>query len=391
MSKAHIFDFPVFYTCFLDSIANRYGLPEYEIMNHLFDGQANGSFNSTTASQNKTGQRPISKKQKEKLKAAPDGELKKRFEYLINLDIFNEREHNSCIADIQSRFCTFYEAARNEDILILNPQKNFIMASLSSSDYNIYEMLSELLLLSLEVSSPKKRLEDFKDLSNLMSGEFTRLSEDKSSNSLERYIGLYYIYYYSAHYENDVHCGLLRIFSDKPKHYSARLIFGLNSISKLSDSLLLNSINADDSTQAKILFDQYQSSYKLRYDARFYLFNGVVSANDYYLNIDFIGTGTKADHRQTLILNITRAAAYKSTSSYKGGLGLVMVSPNRSTPKIRVFRMGVSDVLISLDNPKLKELLKLVPNNKQRVEVQKDDDSSWWDFMLQCEAQDVKK
>lgn len=50
--------------------------------------------------------------------------------------------------------------------------------------------------------------------------------------------------------------------------------------------------------------------------------------------------------------------------------------------------MGLAsdDIHISLENAQLKNLLKLEIDDKQRSQIQKDDDSAWWDFIIRAES-----
>ncbi|MBQ0066525.1 MAG: hypothetical protein KBT48_12245 [Firmicutes bacterium] len=379
------FDFAVFYSTLIEGAITLHNKKQPEIINTLLYGESFNGTSDTYASDYKRGERQIPQSVVDTLLSTDKKKIVQKFYNLMNTN--NEQQNRMCAAEIEDRIFAFRKLVKADIIYSDSPTQN-INACFRSGDN--YEILSELFLLSLTSKIEKRNKTELNKIKSILSGDYQELAkaEDKS---FDRFIGLYYIYNYSSHYVDTVDCGYLRIFKDANNTLSARLILGINEIERLDDELLLKAVNCDDNYEAKQLLEEYRSQFEYRYDTRFAMLNGTVYGNQYYLSIELRGIGNKSEHHYTLELNITRAYRFKRESQYKGGLGIMVKSPHASIPKIRIFRMGVSDVKIDLENKELKELLKLYPTSKQHLEVQKDDDTEWWDFILACEKKANKK
>ena len=69
----------------------------------------------------------------------------------------------------------------------------------------------------------------------------------------------------------------------------------------------------------------------------------------------------------------------------------MVVSPHRSSQKLRAYRMGLSDIELDINNPQLQQMLDPNPTKYHRIQIQLDDDSEWFDLRAKMEAESLKE
>lgn len=383
MSTKNYFNFVIFYRLFCEKYVKKCNTTNPIMMGYLLGEKL------SNVSEIKNGNRGIPIATISKINHTSVEELSSRINGILTGKHFGDeleiRVQQEIILECKN---TIHSLCKLHEDGILNFHDATLVKYLDADDIDMSLKLAYLFAESLKTEFHIESQDYYDELINIINGKYFTNSGRRLP---ERYYGTYTIYYYSNHYENEIHCGLLRIFADSKGNDAARMIYGLNSIEKLKDPLIRNALNAQTSTEANTHFEEFLNKYMYRYDKRCHLMNGEVISSDYryYMEIKLKGNGSRSEIMQTLCLNLTRAADnINKAFNYRGGLGLMMVTPHRSTPKVRVYKVGVADenIPINLNDKTLKKLLKLKPNVFQRVQVQKDDDSSWWDYILKCEA-----
>lgn len=392
------FQFPVFYHIFLKRIVDIKEIAKFHIMCELLgyeymDEKDNSNLRSNISNYTSgKGRHPIPRK---KIQFITNIENTEKMEeifknILFKLDPVDEYIIINCVQDLNKRVNACIKMIQ-EDKITVGRKSDVVISKLKdidSSNLESGEKIVKKLVVLLRLS-----VDDVKNLEVLTDGEKSDLDqyiEDYIKNTgvviHKRFAGTYFVYYYSAHYFNVVHCGLLRIFDSNENGSRARLIIGINNIDKLDDEFIKKTIEANDDREAISFFENYKATCKLRYNQRVYLLTGSGTASNYLMKFDFSGTGEESFDWQTLYLNISRIVGSNKDNKYKGGLGLMVVVPHRATPKIRAYRMGVADIKIELTNERMHEILKLKPDQTNRIQINKDDDSEWWNFILEEEA-----
>lgn len=393
--KVYKMNFALFFHLFFED-ARKAGYTVPTIINSIFDDE---SIPTTTASSYKTGGAPLPDVLVAICNSNTNEDLSNRFESILtgkkknDRRPFNEQVCRRILDNCTANICSLIKLAKSNRFTFKN---SLILSSLEDDSLSIYNKIANLFIESLPMTAAEKSLTETRideTVLELISGKYIH---SKSLHFPTCYCNLYNIYYFSEHYENEVHCGLLRIYVDEEGQSLARYIYGLTSEDKLTNEHLLNAINASTNTESRNHFENYLKTITLGYEKRVFLMNGFVDSTDfnYYLKINLTGVGNRSNDAQTLYLNLSRVSKISTQRvAYHGGLGFIIAAPHKTSPKIRVHRIGVADVNIpiSLDNPILRNILTLNPTSKHRLQVQMDDDREFWNFLLKCEAEAHRK
>lgn len=210
--------------------------------------------------------------------------------------------------------------------------------------------------------------------------EITELkAKDKKSLNIfsSKYQGLYFIYYFSNHYENIIHSGKILLYQNS-NQIEARMVIGIQNErqyeDKLFDKIFNNDINNDE---AYIFFLEYKKSLETKLLKRCYFYEGIVHFDDYIIEILFNGKGKHHRHHQNLYLVFN-----KSKYDYIGGLGLVLATPNNQHLDYRCYKMGLSRFKLQLNDRRIGKLLKMNVSEYNRIVISPKDDLSWYDLVL---------
>lgn len=196
-----------------------------------------------------------------------------------------------------------------------------------------------------------------------------------------RYQGEYFIYYFSNHYKDVIHSGKLLILSNNESS-SARLILGIQDVEQLRDKVFCNIFDENiDIEEANDRFQKYKNMQPTDLRQRCYFYEGKIKIDRYNLKIEFTGKNERKNHKQTLFLNIKKKPR-NSSKPYKGGLGIVLASPNEYHTDLRIYKMGISRHELFFNESNFKEMLKLVTNSLYRISVTADEDQIWYDKIL---------
>lgn len=204
---------------------------------------------------------------------------------------------------------------------------------------------------------------------------------------IERFYGNYYIYYYSDHYKDEIHGGMLRIYN-KEGTSCINMINGIRDYRLLDTADFLDIFSIDDDSLNK--FIKFKDSMQYLIDRRCYYYSGHVAINENIFSMHLSGAEQRSDHNQFALFDLQRVnvGIDKGTGNirkYRGGLGLVISPSNMQHRSIRAYRLGISRWKISYNDPELKHLLKHNVTDYERVIVEEDDDRRWYDLMVKYE------
>ncbi len=200
----------------------------------------------------------------------------------------------------------------------------------------------------------------------------------------DRFIGLYYIYYFSDHYRDEIHGGMLKLYNHGSSIY-AKIVIGIRDISLLDDESFLSLFSTDD--DALDSFILFKDSLQYYIDKRCYYYSGHATINKTLLTLHMTGTEQRHDHTHIAMFDLQRISAgidrkTGNIRNYKGGLGIVVSPPNSHHRSMRIYRMGISRWKIDYNNPELRTLLKHNITDYNRVTVTEDNDRRWFDLMV---------
>lgn len=216
------------------------------------------------------------------------------------------------------------------------------------------------------------------------------IKEAHNVDDLFRYQGVYYIYYYSSHYESVIHSGKLLIqrIADTT---NIRLVLGIQDSSQLQNESFCDIFDKGiNNEEANIRFQNYKNSQPTDLRQRCYFYEGKIHIENYKLWIEFTGKDNRKNHKQTLFLNIKKKP--KSISkSYKGGLGLVIASPNEFHNDFRIYKMGLSRQELKTEDLHKSNLLKMEINPFNRISLNIENDQMWYDKILLYEQKSFEK
>lgn len=383
-------DFGLFFRLFFEkAFKNGYTVPS--IICAIFDEKINDG----DASSYKTGSKGIPYARAESARDLTNAQIADRFQNILtgkkrqNGIMFDETIYREILESCASNIISLTKLAKLNILSFRNPQ---LVSTLEDDSINLFSKIAYLFSESLPLRDEKyisRSDQYYKEILDVIYGDYF---PSMARQLPDCYCNCYNIYYFSEHYEDEVHCGLLRIYKGDNNRPLARFIYGLTSCDKMQNESLLNALNASNTTEAKMHFEDYLRTISLGYDKRVFMMNGIVDSTDYsyYLKINFTGTGKRSNDFQTLYLNVSRVSQIQSPGyKYHGGLGIIIAAPYKTTPKIRVHRIGVADtgIKISLKDETLKRILQLMPTDKHRLQVQMDDDREFWNFLLKCEAE----
>lgn len=204
---------------------------------------------------------------------------------------------------------------------------------------------------------------------------------------IDRFSGNYYIYYYSDHYKNEIHGGMLGIYSKEGANH-IKMINGIRDTVLLDKKEFLDLFSKDNDSLEQ--FVKFKESIPLLIDRRSYYYYGHASIRDNVFTLNLSGTEHRLDHTQFALFDLQRinAGIDKSTGKireYRGGLGLMVSFPNAQHRSIRAYRIGISRWRIAYDDPELKILLKQNITDYCRATVVEEDDRRWYDLMVRYE------
>lgn len=238
-------------------------------------------------------------------------------------------------------------------------------------------------------------INDFNELLNNRLEEFILKADIISSSEYERFLGNYYVYYFSDHYEDEVHFGKLRIsYNEKTQKCRVRMIIGFRNSTTLNNKKLKDvfSGSSDGNNLAYKAFKEYKRGLKKELDKRCYYYEGKLEATEMTITLKLNGSENREGHRQHIIFPIKRInrrldVNTGKTKLYKGGVGLAIAYPNKEHRKLRIYRIGISRWPIDINNINVKQSLLHKTTDMNRVILSDDDDKKWYDTMLLYEAQ----
>lgn len=390
------FDFSVFYKCFIDPIEKN--MPNESGKGKLVRSvlELDPCLSNAQVSNYTLGKSPIPKKIIDKFINKEADEKKRIFIELIN-QVNDENARVQLNRQLHDRLMRFSELFDADEIIGTTKYVSRDMSLILSSDDDYIQKITSLLELSIQAqfttyNNPNTDEGLLKTFFEKMKMPPEKIPYEglKQKNKITPYVGTYHIYFYSSHYTDTLHTGLIKIYGPNNEgKFEARMIFGINSDTKIHQEEVNKIINVNSNNDAYKLYREYKDSFPYRYDRRFYLYKGRVEISDFYLIINLEGIEEKRkDHRMNIYLNISRANKYSNIymDGYKGGLALVVSMPNKSIQKIRSFKMGVSSRPLNIKCEKLMQMLKLSITANQRIQVQRDDDTEFFDYLLECEA-----
>lgn len=205
---------------------------------------------------------------------------------------------------------------------------------------------------------------------------------------IERFYGNYYIYYFSDHYKDEVHGGMLRIYNNNESADCIKMVNGIRDEKLLNTNVFLKLFSTDDDSLRQ--FDKFKDSLPYIVDRRCYYYSGHVSIKDNIFSLYLSGTERRSGHTQFAMFDLQRinVGIDKDTGNireYRGGLGLVVSPSNMQHRCIRAYRMGISRWKINHDDPELKILLRHNITDYGRAIIAEEDDRRWYDLMVRYE------
>ena len=237
-------------------------------------------------------------------------------------------------------------------------------------------------------------VESWTDLRNRIIDQMQLKGEVSPYIKYERFLGDFYLYYYSDHYEDIIHCGKLRVFYNTNTHKClCRMVIGIREPDVLESEGFsrIFSSSSDETAQAYEMFKEYKKELCYQLDKRCYYYEGSVDVSDMVLSLKLHGSEHRSDHKQEIIFCIKRIRKTidlktKKTKKYNGGIGLVVAHPNEQHRTMRLFRIGISRWPIDINNKSVKQILSHTYTETHRVILSDDDDKHWYDLMLLYEA-----
>ena len=213
------------------------------------------------------------------------------------------------------------------------------------------------------------------------------LRNPNAQKDIERFCGNYYIYYFSDHYKNEIHGGMIRIYKSEGSNY-IKMINGIRDVKLLASKEFLNLFSSD--TESFDEFIKFKESLPYLIDRRCYYYSGYVSVRETIFSLHLSGTEQRNEHSQIAIFDLQRVntGMDKNTGNirkYRGGLGFVISPSNKQHRNIRAYRMGISRWKINYDDPELKNLLKHTVTDYERNILTEEDDRRWYDLIVQYE------
>lgn len=203
----------------------------------------------------------------------------------------------------------------------------------------------------------------------------------KQEDILSQYNGLYYIYYFSNHYQETIHGGRILVKSHS-EHITVRMVLGIQDNEQFKDvgfrDIFDNSITDEEALSR---FKAYKNTLHTKLRQRCYFYEGSICLSTYNLKFEFSGKEIRKNHKQIVYLNITRKPQTTS-KSYRGGLGLVLASPNENHADFRIYKMGLSICELSMNDENIKKVLRLNVNDYNRITLNVDQDQMWYDIVL---------
>ena len=220
------------------------------------------------------------------------------------------------------------------------------------------------------------------------------LKDDSPYSKYKRFLGNYYIYYFSDHYKKEIHCGKLRItFNETTQKCLARMVIGIRNPSILEQESFSNifSSSTDEETQSYQQFKEYKKDLHLQIDNRCYYYEGSVDVTDMIFRLKLHGSEHRLEHKQDVNFCIKRIRNTidlntRKTKLYNGGIGMVIAYPNKQHRTMRLYRMGISRWPIDINNKTIKHILNHSTTDTHRVILSDDDDKRWYDYMLLYEG-----
>ena len=215
------------------------------------------------------------------------------------------------------------------------------------------------------------------------------LRNPTTQKDIERFYGNYYIYYFSDHYKNEIHGGMIRIYKSASDGASyIKMVNGIRDEKILARKEFLDLFSTDSES-----FDQFiafKESLPQLVDKRCYYYSGQVTVKENMLSFYLSGTEQRNEHSQIAIFDLQRInvgidKATRNVRKYRGGLGFVIAPSNRQHRYLRAYRMGISCWKIKYDDPELEILLKHTITDYERNILTEEDDRRWYDLLVRYE------
>lgn len=218
---------------------------------------------------------------------------------------------------------------------------------------------------------------------NLEDTNEIRFKSDKIHN--EVFIGTYFGHYKSASDGEEIIAAFFSLYEEY-NTMRASIIMGIRNDDALCDEELLSIFRVPDETNLSLstIYQQRYNSYIANQDKnnqRASFYQGNVEITPKSMNIHFYEyTG---DHKKmTISLNLVSFPSGRELCN--GGMAYVLRSSDGSYDT-RFFKMGVTNRVngcLSLEDPRVKKLLKLRPSDYEVV-LTSAEDRSWYELILE--------
>lgn len=226
-------------------------------------------------------------------------------------------------------------------------------------------------------------INDFQTLRNHYIEEM-HLKNPESQTKIDRFLGDYYLYYFSDHYKNEIHGGKLSIYKDNIGPH-VKMIIGIIDQDRLENKTFLEVFKkAEESFD---LFIKYKDEQKTYLNRRCYYYSGDVLVDNNLLEFKLNGSENRNTHREYVFFDLKRIITETENTTgnprtYKGGLGIVFAFPNKQHRDMRMLRLGISRWKIDYKDERLKKILSHRLTSNNRLIVSEEDDRRWFDLMI---------
>ena len=226
------------------------------------------------------------------------------------------------------------------------------------------------------VSKPDDLIE--KDLTGEM-----RLFNNMSIDFLKLFCSTFYVYYYSDLGPEEIHFGLLRLFTEG-EGVSAKLVIGIPKAEGLHDADLIKVFVKDSNSYAE--FKAYRKKRKRIEERYCHYYYGSVAISGPMLVLNMHGrdrNNNENDQELKVLINIRRIMTRQSENAdrrpYLGGMSMVINMPNTKNTNLRIFRMGLSKWELPDEGVELfGALLRHNHEENHRIIMSDNDDRAWF-------------
>lgn len=222
-------------------------------------------------------------------------------------------------------------------------------------------------------------LEPSTDAYTFISMDINASEVGKIQNNMlyRQYLGIYYVYYYSDNFIDEIHGGLLQVY-ELDGRFRAHLIMSLKESYQFKDVLDQVFHRSNTRTQIRKSFDKYRQRLPDAYRHCYYC-EGPFEMYDRCVIMNLTNPNVPA-HKMYITINTEHNSVQQE---YPGSLA-VYLSPSVGNLQTRFCKMAITRKEFPLDHPILGEFLDIDHNLTKfhRFEMTLDEDRSFYNQML---------